>query len=47
MNSIDLKSRMDTIFKNSQKSKTYNSHRLLINLSNKANLKRGDKDVAL
>ena len=30
MNSIDLKSRMDTIFTNSQKSKTYNSYRLLI-----------------
>ena len=38
---------MDTIFRNSGKSKTYDSHRLLLNLSDKINLKRCDKYIAL
>ena len=37
---------MDTISMNSEKSKTSDSHRLLLNLSGKANLKRSDKYVA-
>ena len=38
---------MDTIFMNSESSKTSDPHRLLLNLSNKINLKRRDKYVAL
>ena len=38
---------MDTIFMNSENSKTSDPHRLLINLSDKMNLKRSDKYVAL
>ena len=38
---------MDTIFMNSGNSKTSDPHRLLINLLNKINLKRSDKNVAL
>ena len=38
---------MDTIFMNSKNSETYDSHRLLLNLSDKVNLKRSDKHVAL
>ena len=38
---------MDTIFKNSGNSKTSDPHRLLLNLSDKINLKRSDKYVAL
>ena len=38
---------MDTIFMNSQNSKTSQSNRLLLNLSDKINLKRIDKYVAL
>ena len=33
---------MDTIFMNSENSKTSDSHKLLLNLSNKTNLKRSD-----
>ena len=47
MNSIKLSNRMDTIFINSRNSKTSEPRRLLINLSNKVNLKRKDKYVAL
>ena len=47
MNSINLSNRMDTIFMNSKNSKTSNPHRLLLNLSDKINLKRIDKYVAL
>ena len=36
---------MDTIFMNSKNSKTSDPHRLLLNLSDKLNLKRGDKWV--
>ena len=38
---------MDTIFMNSWNSKTVDPHRLLLNLSNKINLKRKNKYVAL
>ena len=38
---------MDTIFTNSNNSKTSDPHRLLINLADKINLKRSDKYVAL
>ena len=38
---------MNTIFMNSGNSKTSNPHRLLINLSEKINLKRSDKYIAL
>ena len=38
---------MDTIFMNSENSKTSDPHRLLLNLSDKINLKRSDKCVAL
>ena len=38
---------MDTIFINSENSKTSDPHRLLINLSDKLNLKRSDKHVDL
>ena len=47
MNSIKLLNRMDTIFMNSRNSKTSDPHRLLLNLSEKTNLKRSDKYVAL
>ena len=38
---------MDTIFANSGSSKTSDSHRPLLNLSDKINLKRSDKYVVL
>ena len=38
---------MDTIFMNSENSKTSDPHRLLINLIDKINLKRSDQYVAL
>ena len=38
---------MDTILINSEKSKTFESHRLLLNLLDKINLKRSDKYIAL
>ena len=38
---------MDTIFTNSENSKTSDPHRLLLNLTDKINLKRSDKYVAL
>ena len=38
---------MDTIFMNAKNSKTSDPHRLLLNLSEKINLKRTDKYVAL
>ena len=38
---------MDTIFMNSKNSKTSDPHRQLLNLSDKLNLKRSDKYVAL
>ena len=38
---------MDTIFMNSENSKTSDPQRLLLNLSDKIGLKRSDKYVAL
>ena len=38
---------MDTIFTNSKNSETSNPPRLLLNLSNKINLKRSEKYIAL
>ena len=38
---------MDTIFINSENSKTSDPHRLLLNLTDKLNLKRNNKFVAL
>ena len=38
---------MDTIFMNSKNSKASDSHRLLLNFTDKINLKRSDKYVAL
>ena len=38
---------MDTIFMNSENSKTSDPHRLLLNLLNKINVKRNDEYVAL
>ena len=43
MASIKLQNRMDTILMNSENSKKSNPYRLLINLSDKINLKRSDK----
>ena len=42
MNSIKLQNRMDTIFMNSENSKTTDLHRLLLNLPDKINLIRSD-----
>ena len=41
MNSIKLQSRMDTIFMNSENTKASDLHILLLNLSDKINLKKG------
>ena len=38
---------MDTMFMNSENSKTSEPHRLLLNLADKINLKSSDKYVAL
>ena len=38
---------MDTIFMNSENSKTFDPHRLLLNVSDRINVKRRDKYVAL
>ena len=38
---------MDTIFMNSENSKTSETHRLLLNVTDKINLKRSDKYVPL
>ena len=38
---------MDTIFMNSENSKTSGPHRLLLNLKGEMNLERNDKYVAL
>ena len=38
---------MNAVFMNSENSKTSDHHRLLLNLSDKVNLKRSDKYVAL
>ena len=38
---------MDTIFMNSENSKTLKSHILVLKLTNKLNLRRGEKVIAL
>ena len=47
MNSIKLYYKMDTIFMNSENSETSDPHSLLLNLSDKTNLKRSERNVAL
>ena len=47
MNSIKLSNRMDTIYTKSQNSKTSDPQRLLLNLSDKINLKRSEKYIVL
>ena len=48
MNSIKVKQKMSTIFMNSENSKTFNPHRLLLNLSAQIDdLRRIDKYVAV
>ena len=47
VNSIKLQNRMDIIFMNYGNSNTSNPHRLLLNLSDKINLKRSDKYVPI
>ena len=47
MNSTMLQNRMDTIPMNSKNSKTPDPYRLLLNLTDKINLKRSDKYVTL
>ena len=46
MNSIELQNRADPIFINSGNSKRFDPHIPFLNLSDKMNLKRGDKYVA-
>ena len=47
MNSIKVEYKMGTKFMNSENSKTFEPYRLLLNLSDKINLKRSNKYVAL
>ena len=47
MNSMKLYNKMDTIVMNSENSKTSDPQRLLLNLTDKTNLKRSDKHVVL
>ena len=47
MSSINIQNRMNTIFMNYGNSITSDPHRLLLNLSDKIDLKRRDKYVAL
>ena len=42
-----MNTKIDTIFMNSENSKTSDPHRLLLNLTEKIDLRRGDKYVAL
>ena len=44
---MKLQNRLDTIFMNSENSKISDPHRILLNLTDKINLKRSDKYVAL
>ena len=39
--------KMDTIFLNSENSKTFKAHVLILNLPDKTDLRRGEKSVAL
>ena len=45
MNLMKLQNRIDIIFMNSENSKTSDPRRLLLNLFEKINLKRSDKEV--
>ena len=47
MNSIKVEPKMNTIFMNSKNSKKSDPHRILINFSDKINLKSCDKYVIL
>ena len=47
MNSITLYNRMDNTFLKSRNSVTFDPHRLLLNLTDKINIKKSDKYVAL
>ena len=47
MNLMKKKYKINAIFVNSKNSETSDSHRLLLNLSDKINLKRSDKYVVL
>ena len=47
MNSIKAQNKIDTVFMNSENGKTSDSPRLLLNLSEKIDLKGSDKHVAL
>ena len=47
INWIIVENKMDTVFMNSENSKTSYPHRLLLNLWDNIDLKRIDKDVAL
>ena len=47
MNSMKLYNKMDTILMNSENSKISDPHRLLLNLSDKINLKGSDNYVTL
>ena len=47
INLIKLSNKMDTIFMNSKNSATSDPHRLLLNFTDKINLKRSDRYVAL
>ena len=47
INLLKLWNRLNTISTNSENIKTFDRHRLLLNLSDKINLKRSDKYVAL
>ena len=44
---VSYNPKMDTIFMNSENTKTPKPYILLLNISNKINLKRSDKHVAL
>ena len=46
INSIKLLNRMETVFMNSENSKTFDPNRQLLNLCDEINLKRSDKYVA-
>ena len=46
INSIKLLNRMETVFMNSENSKTFDPNRQLLNLCGEINLKRSDKYVA-
>ena len=47
MNSINLSNRMNAIFMNFKNSKTSDPHNLLLTLTDKVNLERSDRYVAL